>query len=70
MKKLFIFFGILLLVCGCGKYDDSDLIKDLSKKVDDSKAYHLTGTLDDQMIFILSWGFSVCFFSNILFPFS
>ena len=46
MKKLFIFLGILLLVCGCGKYDDSDLIKDLSKKVDDSKAYHLTGTLE------------------------
>lgn len=46
MKKLFIFLGVLLLVCGCGKYDDSNLIKDLSKKVDDSKAYHLTGTLE------------------------
>lgn len=46
MKKLFIFLGVLLLVCGCGKYDDGDLIKDLSKKVDESKAYHLTGTLE------------------------
>ena len=25
MKKLFIFLGVLLLVCGCGKYDDKDL---------------------------------------------
>ena len=46
MKKLFIFLGVLLLVCGCGKYDDKDLIKDLSKKVENSSAYHMTGTLE------------------------
>ncbi|MBR6690225.1 MAG: outer membrane lipoprotein carrier protein LolA [Bacilli bacterium] len=46
MKKLFIFLGVLLLVCGCGKYDDKDLLKDLSKKVDNSSAYHMTGTLE------------------------
>jgi len=46
MKKLFIFLGVLLLVCGCGKYDDKDLLKDLSKKVGDSSAYHMTGTLE------------------------
>ena len=32
MKKIFIFIGVLLMVCGCGKYNDKDLIKDLSKK--------------------------------------
>lgn len=46
MKKLFIFLGVLLLVCGCGKYDDKDLIKELSKKVEDSNSYHLSGTLE------------------------
>lgn len=46
MKKLFIFLGVLLLVCGCGKYNDKDLIKDLSKKVENSSSYHMTGTLE------------------------
>ena len=46
MKKLFIFLGVLLLVCVCGKYDDKDLIKELSKKVEDSNSYHLSGTLE------------------------
>ena len=46
MKKLFIFLGVILLVCGCGKYDDKDLIKYLSKQVEESKAYHMTGTLE------------------------
>ena len=46
MKKLFVFLGVILLVCGCGKYDDKDLIKELSKKVEDSNSYHLSGTLE------------------------
>ena len=46
MKQIFIFLGVLLLVCGCGKYDDKDLIKELSKKVEDSNSYHLSGTLE------------------------
>lgn len=46
MRKIFIFLGVLLLVCGCGKYDDKSLIKDLSKKVENSSAYHMTGTLE------------------------
>lgn len=46
MKKLIVFLGVLFLVCGCGKYNDKDLLKDLSKKVNDSKAYHMTGTLE------------------------
>ena len=28
MKKLLIFLGVLLLVSGCGKYNDKDLIKE------------------------------------------
>ena len=46
MKKIFIFLGVILLVCGCGKYDDKDLLKELSKKIEDSDAYHMTGTLE------------------------
>ena len=46
MKKLFIILGVLLLVSGCGKYNDKDLVNDLNKKVSDAKAYHMTGTLE------------------------
>ena len=46
MKKLFIFLGVLLLVSGCGKYNDKDIVKDLNKKINDTKAYHMTGTLE------------------------
>ena len=46
MKKLFIFVGVILLVTGCGKYNDKDLVKELSKKVESSSAYYMTGTLE------------------------
>ena len=46
MKKIFIFLGVILLLSGCGKYNDKDLVKDLSKKINDSKAYHMTGILE------------------------
>ena len=46
MKKLFIILGVVLLLSGCGKYSDKDLVKDLSKKINDSKAYNMTGTLE------------------------
>ena len=46
MKKMFIILGVILLLSGCGKYSDKNLIKDVSKKVNDSKSYHLIGTLD------------------------
>ena len=46
MKKIFIMLGVILLLSGCGKYSDRDLIKDVSKKVNSSKAYHLIGILD------------------------
>ena len=46
MKKLFILFGLLLVVCGCGRSNDKNLIKDLKKKIDDTSAYHMTGSLE------------------------
>ena len=35
-----------LLMCGCGKKDEQDVIKDLTKKVEETKGYHLTGNLE------------------------
>lgn len=46
MKKIILFLGVILLLSGCGKYDDKDLVKDLTKKINDSEAYHMTGTLE------------------------
>lgn len=46
MKKFIIFLGLLLTVSGCGRSGDKNLVKDLKKKLDDSSAYHLTGTLE------------------------
>ena len=46
MKKIIIFLGLLLVVSGCGRASNKNLVKDLKKKLDDSNAYHLTGTLE------------------------
>ena len=46
MKKMFIILGVILFLTGCGKYSDKNLIKDVSKKVNNLKSYHLMGTLD------------------------
>jgi len=46
MKKIIIFLGVVMMLFGCGKYDDKDLVKDLSKKINNSKSYHMTGTLE------------------------
>ena len=37
MKRLFIFLGVILLVCGCGKYTDKDLIlkDEISRKLEE-----------------------------------
>lgn len=49
MKKkilfLMIFFFTLLLV-GCGKYGEDDVIKDFKKKIDKADSYRVTGTLE------------------------
>lgn len=47
MKKVLILISIMfsLMITGCGKYTESDAIKDLSKKIDNSKGYQMNGTL-------------------------
>lgn len=48
MKKIMI-LGMLILIClftGCGKYSESDAIKDFTKKIDSLKAYQLKGDLE------------------------
>ena len=48
MKKLFL--GIILcgifLISGCGKYTEDDIIKDLTKKIENTKAYEIEGTME------------------------
>lgn len=49
MKKILLVsvaFLISFFIVGCGKYGERDLIKDLSKKINDSKGYYLTGELE------------------------
>lgn len=31
---------------GCGKYGEKDVVKDLTKKIEGAKGYHLTGVLE------------------------
>ena len=46
MKKLYLLLGImLLLVCGCGKYSEKDVVKDLENKIKKADSYKLTGEL-------------------------
>lgn len=47
MKKVLIclFLGIFLL-SGCGKYGEDDIVQDLTKKISQSKAYYVDGTLE------------------------
>lgn len=49
MKKiLFVsicIFGIILL-SGCGKKDEKDILKELTKKIESSKGYHIVGELE------------------------
>ena len=46
MKKIFIFLGVLFFMCGCGKLGSKDIVKELNNKINNSKSYHLTATLD------------------------
>lgn len=49
MKKKLLFFVILLssiFIAGCGKTSESEVVKQLNKKITNAKAYHLTGTLE------------------------
>lgn len=49
MKKKLLFLIMIIVVfaiSGCGKNSESDVIKDLTKKINDSKAYYVDGTLE------------------------
>lgn len=48
MKKLSLVLLVLvcLLVTGCGKNSESDILSDLDKKVNAGKGYVMTGTLE------------------------
>ncbi|MEG0794679.1 MAG: hypothetical protein RSG95_02655 [Bacilli bacterium] len=45
-KRIFLFLFIMLFISGCGKYKVSDAVKDFENKVDNSKSYKLTGTME------------------------
>ena len=45
MKKIIYMIGVILLVTGCGKYDEKDVIDNLNSKIDNSDAYKLSGDL-------------------------
>ena len=46
MKKIFILLFTLILLCGCGKTNEKDVVKNLTKKINDSNSYYLEGTLE------------------------
>ena len=49
MKKKLLFlimFALIFVLGGCGKVSENDVIKDLTKKINDSKAYYIEGTLE------------------------
>ena len=48
MKKRYVFILglILMLFCGCGKKDESSVIKEVTKKVKDMDCYQITGLLN------------------------
>lgn len=46
MKKVLMFLSLLFCLVGCGKYSEDDIINNFSKKVNNSKCYHITGNLE------------------------
>lgn len=46
MKKIIAFLGIIILLSGCGKNNEKDIVKDLTKKINNVDTYHMTGTLE------------------------
>ena len=45
-KLLFLLVGGLFLLGGCGKATESDIIKDLTKKINNANSYYIEGTLE------------------------
>ena len=46
MKKIFLCISLLLLFCGCGKYNKEDIIKNFKNKINDCNGYLLKGNLE------------------------
>ena len=49
MKKKILFclvLAISIVLSGCGKYGEKDVVKDFGKRVEGSKGYHLNGVLE------------------------
>ena len=48
MKKYLLYLAILscILLTGCGKYGEKDILKDFSKKITNSDGYYLNGELE------------------------
>ena len=46
MKKILIFMSLVLLLSGCMKSKDEDLIKNLNNKISSSKSYKIVATLE------------------------
>ena len=51
-KLLFLLVGGLFLLGGCGKATESDIIKDLTKKINNANSYYIEGTLEIMKISI------------------
>ena len=46
MKKIFMFLGVILLLSGCMKSSDENLIKNINDKISSKKSYQMTATLE------------------------
>lgn len=45
MKKFIILLGLLFVMVGCGKNDESKILKEFTNSIDEAKSYQLTGKL-------------------------
>ena len=46
MKKLIAFLILILVVCGCGRSNDKDVVKYLKNKIDNCSSYEMKGILE------------------------
>lgn len=46
MKKVFVLFVCIMMLCGCGKTNEEKIIKEFESAVNGSKSYELNGSLD------------------------
>jgi len=46
LKKLALIFGLVLLLCGCGKESSEDILKDLQSNINNIKSYKITGNME------------------------